>query len=342
MRSQNIKVKDSNSGEFASPYYNHYELEKTASMRIMKVLGKFAAEISPLNFLLDFVLERLLHRKISTAKSARTQDFFVKKDDYIANQIIAHDLYEKRELEALVSFLSPIHPMLKQGTGIDVGANVGNHSIFLAPFFQEMHSFEPNPKIITLLKLNTGSFTNIKIYEFGLSNANSQKILYVDSENIGGSSTIKGRGKFNSEIEIQLYPLDSLDIKYEKLQLIKIDVEGNEHDVLLGAKDTIQQSMPIILLEQFPHDFDSSDKNSITLLREFGYRFVWMAHDSTNQKKMQRRARRVLNLLIHREITFFLTNSEVPRGHYPMLLAIPPRFFCLLNSDESERVIRSL
>jgi FkbM family methyltransferase len=297
----------------------------------MKVIDQWSAKIDSLNFFMDFMLEKLLRRKISTMDVTSVEDFYIKTKDYIGNQIIAHDLYEKRELKSLVHFLTPIHPLLKTGLGFDVGANIGNHTIFLAPYLQEVHAFEPNPRICLLLELNTQKILNIKIFNFGLSNSKASKTLYVDSQNVGGSSTIKNRGKFNDEIKIRLLPLDSIKIQYEKLQIIKIDVEGNEYEVLLGGIKTIQNSMPIILLEQFPSDFDSPKRSSIALLTKFGYRFVWMAHDSVNQNKIQRRIRRVVNLLYRREVTFFVTSSEVPRAHYPMLVAVPPRFFGLLK-----------
>jgi FkbM family methyltransferase len=318
------------------------KLKITGTVRPVNAIAKFSTKVNLVNFLFDFILERLLRQRISRTRSTDTEDFFVKTADFIGAQIMAHDLYEKRELETLVKYLTPIHPILKHGISFDVGANIGNHTLFLAPFFSEIHAFEPNPKLTTLLKLNTRNVVNIKIYEFGLASLKSHKILYINSENVGGSSTVKGRGVFNEQVEIQLLPLDSLEIDCENLQLIKIDVEGNEYEVLMGGRDTIQQSMPIILLEQFPSDFDSMDKNSIALLKSFGYKFSWMAPDSINQNMIQRRARKIYNLVKRREVTFLLTDSEVPRGHYPMLIAVPPRFFSPLALGKSDGFIHSL
>ncbi len=297
----------------------------------MKLIHQTSTKANPVNYFLDFVLERLLRRKTSITDVSTPGDFYVKTKDYIGNQIIAYNLYEKRELMALIHFLTPIKSFLKEGIGLDVGANIGNHSAFLAPYLQEVHAFEPNPSAFRLLELNTQNISNIKAHNFGLSKSKVATTLYVDSQNVGGSSTIKGRGFSNEEIEILLVPLDSLELYNSKLQIIKIDVEGCEYEVLLGAHKTIQRSMPIILLEQFPSDFDSSNQNCISLLSDFGYEFAWMAHDSENQSKAPRRMKRVINLVLHREVTFFFTNPKVPRGHYPMLIAIPPRFFSLLR-----------
>ena len=100
--------------------------------------------------------------------------------------------------------------------------------------------------------MNTKKISNIKIHNFGLSKSKVAAILYVDSQNVGGSSAIKGRGFSNEDIETLLVPLDSLELSNTKLQIIKLDVEGYDFEVLLGAHRTIQRSMPIILLEQFP------------------------------------------------------------------------------------------
>ena len=45
-------------------------------------------------------------------------------------------------------------------------------------------------------------------------------------------------------------PLDSMKIK-EKIDLIKIDVEGHEIETLEGAKNTIKENKPVIVIESF-------------------------------------------------------------------------------------------
>ena len=78
----------------------------------------------------------------------------------------------------------------KQKTIIDIGANIGNHSLYFSEFldYDEIVCFEPFEKNVELLKLNLIG-KNCRIMDYALSDSESEKILYnSQSNNFGGFS----------------------------------------------------------------------------------------------------------------------------------------------------------
>lgn len=79
--------------------------------------------------------------------------------------------------------------------------------------------------------------------------------------------------KSDNSQKIEFRTLDSIrDLNNCDVRLIKIDVEGHELSVLIGAKRLIQECQPIIIYEQDETEFRRGSSDSIELLKEFGYR----------------------------------------------------------------------
>ena len=156
----------------------------------------------------------------------------------------------------------------KQKTIIDIGANIGNHSLFFSEFleYDEIICFEPFEKNVELLKLNLIG-KNCRIMDYALSDSESEKILYnSQSNNFGGFSLhsydgSKGENKsFIVKDKVVTKTLDSLNLT--NVTMIKIDVEGHENSVLNGGIETIKKNNPIIFIENlssgYPHLFKDS------------------------------------------------------------------------------------
>ncbi len=138
----------------------------------------------------------------------------------------------------------------------DVGANVGHHSIYLSKLAAEVHSFEPwkHVRDQLLSKLSDNNIRNVRVHAVGLGNQNETKLYYAPQ---GGNS---GAGSFLSAHEsARNRPSERLPIvigdEYlqqngiDKLDFIKIDVEGWEWFVLLGLVRTIKRCRPVVLFE---------------------------------------------------------------------------------------------
>lgn len=137
---------------------------------------------------------------------------------------------------------------------IDVGAHVGISTIHWAKSFKNITAFEPMIDHFNCLKENTKSLSGVVCINSAISDEPGE--LY------GSYRTIKNSGSFQlldkSFVQspnkatkklytIQVNTLDSYD--FERLDLLKVDVEGWEFEVLKGAQETIKKHKPVLLIE---------------------------------------------------------------------------------------------
>jgi FkbM family methyltransferase len=153
-----------------------------------------------------------------------------------------------------------LEKQLKKGeTFIDVGANQGEYSIWagrkVGPSGQVV-SFEPMKELFSQLqeniKLNPHFQTSITPIQLGLSDEPGELDLYTNPGQNEGTNTIFSSNQFNIPLgKISLDTLDNQIVKLgvQKLNMIKIDVEGAELQVLQGGKNTLETFRPKLLIE---------------------------------------------------------------------------------------------
>lgn len=128
---------------------------------------------------------------------------------------------------------------------IDVGANVGNHSVFFGSFVAgRVICVEPNHAVLPHLRRNTsvnpGSY---EIVSKGLGSARGRGSIEVPNQrNVGSARLVQGNG------EVPITTLDEI-APSSGVSLIKIDVEGMELDVLRGARATLSEQQPHLVVE---------------------------------------------------------------------------------------------
>lgn len=164
--------------------------------------------------------------------------------DPIQRRHRAGAFFEPEELELIGSYLPA------EGTFVDIGANVGNHSLFAAKMLgaKRVLPFEPNTLAFRLLILNTilnGAQRQIAFdyLGYGASDLPDQGFGMTERDfNLGAARMVEGGGDIPT-----LRPDDVL--RDEKPHVIKIDVEGMEMAVLRGLQKTVQKHRPILLVE---------------------------------------------------------------------------------------------
>ena len=172
--------------------------------------------------------------------------------------------FEKKETEAWLKLNEP------NSTILDIGANFGYYSLLSASISNSIKAiaFEPAPK--TFLRL----VDNIKLNEFssvipnnvGVSNCNGSFTLYLaDDDNSGMTSLSMPESYSGNEVKVEVVVIDEFVVNKisGNLRLVKIDVEGNELNVLLGMSETIAAYKPILFIEllnshlnRFGHSID--------------------------------------------------------------------------------------
>ncbi len=191
-------------------------------------------------------------------------------DDYVSDKVLSSAVYEKLELELIFDWLKTKKDIF-DSTVLDIGANIGNHSLYFSGYFSKCISFEPNPRTFSVLEINSRLVDNIVPMNMGLSDKKGSAPLYTSFKNVGGASL---SGDWNASVDrvcdIQLERVDDVIDTNEKIGLIKMDVEGHEWFALKGAEAVIKNSKPVIIFEYSP-DSDGDDMNVISLLNEYGY-----------------------------------------------------------------------
>lgn len=142
---------------------------------------------------------------------------------------------------------------------VDIGANIGNHSVFFAKFIDctRVHSFEPFKLNVDLLMKNLLPFQHkCIVYPFALSDTCETKQLYnSQANNFGGFSlhSYSNGSSFPVSQTTSTVTLDSIGLT--NISMMKIDVENHENEVLAGARETITRNKPIIFIENLHHGF---------------------------------------------------------------------------------------
>lgn len=147
--------------------------------------------------------------------------------------------------------LAPSEPLF-----VDVGANVGQHTLFMAAHGSQVHCFEPFEPVRAQLQrqIAANGLHSITVHPLGLSNENTRLPFFAPTgNNVGiGSFDAGTTRKGNVSIgELELVRGDDYFPKagIERIDLMKIDVEGFEKLALEGLQQTLRSTRPIIVCE---------------------------------------------------------------------------------------------
>lgn len=138
----------------------------------------------------------------------------------------------------------------------DIGANIGQHSLFVSRLAGQVHAFEPFDKVRERLadQIACNGIRNIQIHPVGLSDQNQSLPFYAPTgrnQGIGSfdaSSTSKGNQPIG---ELKLVRGDDYFAEHSihPVNLVKIDVEGFEKSVLCGLRQVLTAERPIVVCE---------------------------------------------------------------------------------------------
>lgn len=188
---------------------------------------------------------------------------------------------------------------------LDVGANIGNHTVFIGTFItKHVLAIEPNPESVVKLRENLkNNLENYTIHDCALGESSGHGRVHMPENaknNLGMAKIVTEDGG-----PIRVRTLDELIIERNENQGegwpvsgMKIDVEGMELVVLKGASDTLQRDYPELFIEAGTHNQLTEIKD---FLRVFGYYKVatWAAtpthHFTTRKSNITR-----LNVFIYK------------------------------------------
>ncbi len=168
----------------------------------------------------------------------------------------------------------------KACTAIDIGAHIGTYTHVLAKLvggLGSVHAFEPQFDPYKYMVKGFKNRTNIDVYNYALGQVLGNSDIYIplpgSNTRFGsaGASTTRKGGALSYQIEIKT--LDSFG--FSNIGFIKIDTEGNEMPILIGAEKSIKANLPTIMIEVLANSpVDNSEFIWEFLHEKFGYNCV--------------------------------------------------------------------
>jgi FkbM family methyltransferase len=198
------------------------------------------------------------------------ETIFVFQNDYIGRMVRFFG-----DLDPAISAV--VRSLLRPGDlAIDVGANVGVITLEMASIVGSrgrVVSFEPIPDLFALLtrSIAANGFDNVLAMNCALSSTTGTGMMNVASDNYGVSS-LHASGLTACAIQMLDDVVQKNNLK--RPRLLKIDVEGHEEEVLLGARRLLSERPPeFIVFESHKARGAFWSRGEVQVLRSAGYRF---------------------------------------------------------------------
>ncbi len=166
-------------------------------------------------------------------------------DAFMYDHLMRYGHYE-REVESVLSEL-----ITRDTTFIDAGANVGYFTVLYSGLAKEVYAFEPAPAVFERLSRNVAlnGLGNVRALQLALSKEKGKLTLFESKISPGHDSTVK-RFEHDRSILVDAVGLDEVVGPSARDVVMKVDVEGSEMDVLLGASALISSGrVSAIVLE---------------------------------------------------------------------------------------------
>ena len=148
-----------------------------------------------------------------------------------------------------------LRKILFQGAVVaDVGANIGIYSQFLSRCVGPtglVHSFEPSPDNFRRLSAATRDLRNVRLTQAVVGERSGECKLYVSDKLNVDHRAYKADGDSRRAIPIQMVALDDYFKPGQRVDLIKMDIQGYELHALRGAQRVLQENPGINLLLEF-------------------------------------------------------------------------------------------
>lgn len=256
---------------------------------------------------------------------------FIAPDDYIGETILAECVFEKGYLSSLEALFAAAERSgaidIRGGVALDIGANVGNHTLFFARHFRKVLSFEPNPMIGRVLEANVLFNPPLRdrteVHRVALSNIDETLPYKQHFSNLGGSGFNRDGAAEEGAQPLELSHagryVGSALAEGDRLACVKIDVEGLEDKVIEGLQDLLRRDMPIVVTEVTD---PAAGARIRELLAQCGYQGLYEIHNAL-QFGTDGIVQRLWQAMRHK-----VTYTLVPAGDlggriYPMLIAAP-------------------
>ena len=199
--------------------------------------------------------------------------------DYLSLKVMLQGRFEDKLISVLEGRV--LRDMAPGSVCLDIGANIGNHSIAFAKWFSRVYAFEPNPETFDVLALNA-KWSSGRIFPFnvGASDREFDAPAVVPADNLGGARITAAAPVPQAGIEPLRFNCVRLD-EYlpedvtRNVSFIKVDVEGHEYQALSGCRRIIEAARPLVAFELLRKDHEANGNRIRSLLDGYGYKYYY-------------------------------------------------------------------
>lgn len=234
--------------------------------------------------------------------------------------------------EAEIAFLWPY--IAQGGTVIDVGANVGCHTLAFAEAVGpagRVIAVEAEPSTYTLLAHNivtnglagrvtalpvlAGAGPALVMSDIAPLGANAgAKSFFVDVHGADVHGTPSAQMPLRAKgLPVRLAMMTLDDLHLDACAVIKIDVEGMEPDVLRGARETLRRTMPVVYFEHAAGQ-NQAFREAAAMLRDHGYRLFLHVADPFNPDNFKRNGENLFGGAVERNVAAIPPGAAMPSG----------------------------
>lgn len=209
---------------------------------------------------------------------------YVFRDDEAVGSHALHGAYEPHVAAIFREYLKPGMSV------VDIGANIGYFSILGASLVGaqgKVYAFEPNPENAKLLEASrrANGFEHLVIYQVA---AGRRPGLLVLNTSYSNGTTATPSQELSSLLGSRTVPcldLDTLLHRAERIDLMKIDIEGAEYNAVVGAARLIETFKPLIVSEFSPPQISGicgvSGEDYLRFLLDLGYDLGVISNDGS-------------------------------------------------------------
>ena len=234
-----------------------------------------------INSIKFFFLKRILRRKFLHVKD-KSYNLRFHVD---INDVMGRTIYKRGSLHpGHTNFLSSL-PIKDNDVILDIGANIGWYSIVLRSSIKRditIYSFEPEPQNFKLLTLNVAynEMKGVEPVNMAVAERAGHSTLFLYfSKNSGRHSLLNVNPQTNRSIQVETVNIEDFlrhkQVHFERVKLIKIDIEGYELFALKGVPQLLL-TVPYMFLEFSPGLITKAGRKPselISLLAGFDYNF---------------------------------------------------------------------
>ena len=218
------------------------------------------------------------------AMLANGRTLFVLPDEFVGKRVLRHGAFEF-EVVWIIDRLA--RALGRRGTLLDIGANIGSHTLIYADLFDAVHAFEPMPVTRGLLARSVAenglAHVHVHVHGFGLSNVTAELPYAAESfapGNLSFGSFYDGNAAalaegvtYNTTLPVRRGDDAIRDLGIARVDAIKIDVDGHEPEALEGLAETLVRDRPLVAFELKPELIDHKDGRARLATALDGYDF---------------------------------------------------------------------